>query len=198
MNKIILFGLFLLLAAAQIAVPAAMIGRHETVLREGRLYKFRTAPVDPADPFRGRYVALAIDENSGPAAEGVQQWLPDQTVYATLAEDSEGFAHIALVMPTPPDGPDYIRARVIYSADNRVHLRLPIDRYYMNEEMAPQAEIAYREHSRMAEQDAYVTVRVKDGDAQIEGLFVAGTPIEEFVRQQALRQQESAPEAAQE
>ena len=49
----ILLGL-VVVAAAQLAVPAWMIAGRELTLREGQVFKFRTRPVDPADAFRGR------------------------------------------------------------------------------------------------------------------------------------------------
>ena len=51
---------FILLCLVQTAVPLSMIARREFTLRNGRVYKFKTAPVDPYDAFRGRFVALAV------------------------------------------------------------------------------------------------------------------------------------------
>jgi len=51
----------------------------------------------------------------------------------------------------------------------------PLDRYYMDEHAAPAAEATYREHNRRE-------VRVKEGDAVVEELFIAGMPAREFLR----------------
>ena len=48
--------------AAQFYVPASMIMKHERVLRNGELFRFKTQPFDPADPFQGRYVRLRYSE----------------------------------------------------------------------------------------------------------------------------------------
>jgi len=66
--------------------------------------------------------------------------------------------------------------------DGLVYVQFPFDRYYMDEHAAPAAEAAYREHSRGEVRDVYVTVRVKDGNAVVEELFIAGMPIREFLR----------------
>jgi len=50
-NKQIL--IFALVALAQLYVPAKMVWNQESILEEGTEYKFKTAPVDPNDPFRG-------------------------------------------------------------------------------------------------------------------------------------------------
>ena len=53
MNKLRLI-IFILVALTQVAVPASMIWKRQHTLREGRAWKFRTAPVDPVDMMRGR------------------------------------------------------------------------------------------------------------------------------------------------
>lgn len=184
MNRTVLMGLFIVVAAAQIAVPASMIVRREAVLEQGRLFRFRVQPVDPYDAFRGRYVSLSLAEDSGPVPAG-SVWIAGQTVYAQLVEDSQGFAHIGRVTASEPDHPDYIAAKVRYVEGDRAFLDLFLDRYYTNENLAPEAESAYREHARAGVEDAYVAVRVRNGDAVIEGLYVAGERIEDFVRRQA-------------
>src|SRR5690554_461138 len=63
-NKKFLFIAFILVAIIQLAVPAKMIWDKENVLKSGKEFKFETAPVDPTDPFRGKYIALNYKENT--------------------------------------------------------------------------------------------------------------------------------------
>ena len=51
MLRILIFGV---VVVAQLAVPAAMVWQREQTLNHGRVWKFRTAPVDPVDVIRGR------------------------------------------------------------------------------------------------------------------------------------------------
>jgi hypothetical protein len=51
--------------------------------------------------------------------------------------------------------------------------------------MAPQAEQAYRENSRRGKENAYVTVRVRGGDAAIEQLYIDNQPLGDYLRAQA-------------
>ena len=175
-----ILGLFCCVAAAQLAVPAAMILRRETTLHEGRLFKFRTAPVDPYDAFRGRYVALSIEGLDVPVPSGVEL-TRNQRVYVRIEEGEDGFAKLASITLDRPDGDAYVQARTAWPRSGTVRLRVPFDRYYMDEEDAPEAERAYREHSGRGKRDAYVAVRVKKGFAVIEELYVGGEPIGEFV-----------------
>ena len=176
-----ILGLFTCLAFVQIATPVSMIVRREVTLREGRQWRFRTKPVDPYDAFRGRYVALRIAEDTAPIPKEVKL-VRNQKVYTLLKEDEKGFAKITGVSVKRPPGDAYLQAKVSYVQGKKVHLRLPFNRYYMEEEKAPAAETAYRKHSQRKSRDAYITVRVKAGFAVVEELYVGGKPILEFIQ----------------
>jgi uncharacterized membrane-anchored protein len=185
-NKKIILGLFICLAVVQTAVPVWAIVLREITLRSGTVFKFRTAPVDPYDAFRGRYVAIYPEESSAPTG-GVAFNRGDK-VYAHIVEGKQGFAEFSQVTFERPGGNAYIIARVnfVTRADDgaeRVYLNLPIDRFYMEEKAAPAAEEAYRRYSSTAQRDAYVVVRVNKGLAVIEDLYVAGKPIGNLVRE---------------
>ena len=168
---------------AQLAAPGSMIYRSEKTLREGQAFKFKTAPVDPYDAFRGRYVALSFENAEAPEGPPGRQIGYDVEVYALLENGPDGFARFRAATLEPPDSGAYLKVRTTYSwKPNIVALRLPFDRFYMPEELAPKAETAYREHSRRGQQDAYAVVRVRDGVGVIENVYVAGQPISEFVR----------------
>ncbi|MFA4889036.1 MAG: GDYXXLXY domain-containing protein [Candidatus Omnitrophota bacterium] len=186
MKKILIINLFFAAAILQIATPLSMIVRRETVLKSGVQFKFKAQPIDPFDAFRGRYVAIRIqgDEISAPQGEYFKY---GQNIYAHIRVDETGFAGFSTGSAEKPQGIPYISAKVLYPPEDRqpeskLRLSLPIDRYYMEENIAPAAERVYREHLRTDKQDAYVLVRVKDGFAVIEGLFVGGVPIEEAAR----------------
>jgi uncharacterized membrane-anchored protein len=172
--------ILLVIAAGQLAIPAMMIHQRELTLRDGHAYKFRTQPVDPYDAFRGRFVALRLEPNSVATNAVIEH---GTTVYVTLAEGPDGFAKFTGVSREPPVERDYLKVRTAWSSGGTVSLLLPFDRFYMEENAAPEAERAYREHSRQGgARDAYVIVRVRDGQGVIENLYVAGQPIAEFAR----------------
>lgn len=173
--------LFWVLSVFQLAVPVWMILNREMTLRHGRQFRFRAAPVDPYDAFRGRYVALQFEPNTAPVPAD-EKLAMNQKVHAQLAEDEHGFVQIAGVTATRPSGEAYVQCRVNSVADSLVYLQFPFDRYYMDERAAPAAEAAYREHSTREVRDVYVTVRVKDGNAVLEELYIEGIPIREFLR----------------
>ena len=171
--------LFALVALAQIAAPASLIWKREQTLRQGHVWKFRTAPVDPVDAFRGRYVALEFE------AEAQQISPPPnaqygQTVFVTLRPDAEGFAVIDQVLPGRPEGDDFIEAQL-----HGTTISLPFDKYWVTERDAPAAEAAYRAQSSREKRNAFVTVRVFKGDAALEQLYLDGLPLGEYLRANA-------------
>lgn len=176
-----LFSFFAVLSLFQLAVPVWLIANREITLRDGKSFRFRTAPVDPYDVFRGRFVALQVSPNSAPLSNS-QQFAVNKKVFAQLGEDNDGFAKIIAISANRPAGSDYVACRVNSFTDSLVYLQFPFERYYMDEHAAPAAEAAYREHSREEVGDVYLTVRVKDGDAVLEELYIEGMPIREFLR----------------
>jgi len=178
---------FVLLAIVQLAVIGSRIVKWETVMRTGKEYKFRAAPVDPADPFRGRYVALAYEAASVPRDQA-PNLRSHQEAFALLGVDRDGFAEIKALASEPPADADFVRVRIGYVSHVRpleqkeISLDLPFERFYVPEEIAPAAEKAYGAASARDKKDAYAVVRVKDGYGVIEDLFIGGEPIREFLR----------------
>ena len=171
--------LFVLVAAAQIAAPASLVWKRERTLRQGSVWKFRTAPVDPVDAFRGRYIALGFEAESQEIAVP-----PDatsgETIFVTLRADAEGFAQIDQASTTRPATDDFIEAQLSGKT-----VALPFDNYWVTERDAPAAEAAFRAQSRPEKRNAFVTVRVFRGDAAMEQLYLEGQPLGEYLRANA-------------
>jgi len=170
---------FVLVAFAQLAVPASLIWKREQTLRHGSVWKFRTAPVDPVDAFRGRYVALQFEaetqEITPPPNVG-----SGETVFVTLKQNAVGFAEIDQVSLTKPSADDFFEAQLSGKT-----VALPFDKYWVTERDAPAAEAAYRNLSRRDNQNAFVTVRVFRGDAAIEQLYLDNQPLPDYLRANA-------------
>lgn len=168
---------FALVALVQLMAPAYMAWRWEDVLITGQRFEWATAPVDPYDALRGRYVDLQFKETSGPVL-GDDVIEPGQTVYALIEVGREGRAFVSGVTAARPQQGAYVESRVHYVKDNIVHLGLPFKRYYLREDLAPAAEAAYRKH---AEKEGIALVRVKDGYAVVEELLIQGLPLPEYL-----------------
>ena len=177
------FPLFLLVALAQLYVPAKMVWEKETLWAAGKEYKFKVAPVDPNDPFRGKYITLAYEANRYETTD-TKEWKRGTTVYVSLLKDSEGFAAIKEVFRYPPtEELDFVEANLQRWTSNPTILFIdyPFNRFYMEESKAYDAEIAYRKMLRDSTQTAYALVNVKQGKALLKDVLIDGTPIQEVV-----------------
>lgn len=175
---------FVAVAAVQLFVPGYMIYEQETVLETGASYRFKTAPVDPYDPFRGRYVRLSMEATAAPVAPG-EAFRRGERVFVLLGRDGEGFARLESVSRERPAQGDYLRLKVRSVSGDSVHLAMPFDRYYAEETLAPAIEEAYRRHSRRERRSAFVVVRVRDGRGVIEALYIDNLPVGEYLARQA-------------
>ncbi len=190
-KKWIGMALFLLVAILHIGVPVSLIWAQEQILLNGEPFKFKTRPVDPYDPFRGRYVALDFDaaEMELPA-EAIDKTIEyGAPAYATIETDEEGFARFTAVSASPPSTGAYLKVESYWSRwetpkDGRYRVRvgIPFTRYYMNEQAAPEAERAVAANQQ-AEDSTYAWVRVLNGVGRIEKLYVQDIPIEDFIKQ---------------
>jgi uncharacterized membrane-anchored protein len=179
-----LIGFFCILAVAQVWVPLSMIARREATLRKGEAYKFRTRPVDPYDAFRGRYVALGFESNEG-TATNAHEFSRGQKVFVNVSVGTNGYATLGNVSVERPREGDYLSTSVRYPnlKQGRIRVKLPFNRFYMNEKRAPDAERQYRRAGRDEKRNAYALVRIRSGMAVIEDLYVDDKPILEFLKQ---------------
>jgi uncharacterized membrane-anchored protein len=177
--------IFVLVALAQLSVPGLMAwGRHQT-LKHGRVWKFKTAPIDPEDAVRGRYVALRFAAESFPGSESdAERIATGTTLYVVLKEDTDGFAQVDHVSMAPLKGDNVVSAKNGYWSNNSQRVVFPFDQFWLTEKHAPAAEMAYRENSRRGKENAYVTVRVRNGDAALEQLYIDNQPLAEYLRAQ--------------
>ncbi len=182
MTKPLVALIFAITLAAQLLVPASMIIKREATLREGKVFKFRTAPVDPYDAFRGRYVALSFAQDRISNPENIS-YKNGQRVFAILAADEAGFTQMVRIEPRRPRDADYLEVDVLYSVsyETNVMVRIPYDRFYMDEHIAPRAEFAYREFARDTNRTAYAELAVREGFGVVRDLYFDGVPVRQFI-----------------
>lgn len=196
-NKTTYIILFILVVIAQWFVPMQMITEQEDVIATGKTLKFKTAPIDPYDAFRGKYIFLNFENNRVLATAETKKLNFNDEIFVTF-KDSAGYALIQSVAITEPTTTsDYIKAKVDY-VDNSIfvgnldfdrgnsgiflHINYPFERYYMNENKAKQAEKAYSIASRDLKENVYAEVAIKNGVGVIKDVFIDKIPIKEYVK----------------
>jgi uncharacterized membrane-anchored protein len=184
-NKMALTGL-IILCLAQLFVAGRMISTHEAVLKEGVAYKFKTAPIDPNDPFRGKYITLNFENNELNVPDATQ-WHAGQRAYGRIKNNDEGFAIIDQLVEILPDTEEPYFEMTIGNIINtpeeqKVFLNFPFDRFYLEEKKAPEAEQIYREALASGSADTYALVYIKAGRAVIEDVLVGDLSIKNLGR----------------
>ena len=189
-KSIYIIIIFIVTIIAQLFVPAKMILDKEDVLNHGKVYKFKTKPIDPNDPFRGKYVVLSYDLDSYKTKE--LDWERGDEVFVYLGKDSLGYATISSVIKTLKKiDTDYVVAKVNWYSlsKNILYFDFEFDRYYMDEFKAKPAEDAYREFNRRIDTIdlTYSKVAIKNGNAVLKDVFINDIPLKIFVEKERLQ-----------
>jgi len=162
----------------QIGLPALQILRYEQTLHAGETIRLRTQPVDPYDPFRGRYVRLSFGnwsvpvEGTAPASSRRLEHL-----YVRFTNDPAGFACASVASYTAPEAGPYLRVPYRGYVGDSVNLSPPFDRFYANEERAPELERLYREAHAAGRSNTYALVRVLGGRGVIADLVLGSNVV---------------------
>lgn len=174
------------MAIIQLAIPAKMIWDKEKILETGKEFKFETAPVDPTDPFRGKYIVLQFNENSI-EIETDDNWVSGENIYVVLKPNVKGFSTIDYVSKEKPaDTEDFVLAKIEYVSGDKfktISISYPFDRFYMEESKAYDAEQQYIASQLDSTKTTYALVKIKDGDAVLKDVMIDGVSIREIVKQ---------------
>lgn len=183
--KRITIALFLIMCLAQWFVPAKMIYDSESIMRKGMQYRFKTLPVDPSDPFRGKYITLNFEANSISLPDSAD-WKPGEKVYVSFTTDTAGFAKAEAIYREEPLVEHYLETTVDYTTTNqpfRVFFKIPFSRYYLEESKASKAEQAYWSSLRDSTQVAYGLVSIGAGTAILKDVMINEKSIVEVVNE---------------
>jgi uncharacterized membrane-anchored protein len=190
-KKIYFLAIFTALALAQLYVPLSLAWQWENVLQNGQAFYLETAPVDPYDAFRGRYISLNFKENKAPFNDALPASLEyGQTVYAVL-ETTAGrqAAFIKEISVQKPVNKPYVKTR-FNGFDSKippvVEVVFPFNRYYLPEEFALSAEkeLARRSRQSKNKKKAVALVRIQDGYGVIENIYVDDKPLLKYLKEQ--------------
>ena len=194
-------GLFFAYAAIIVLIPAYIAVSSQNVLNNGKLYKFKPMAYDPFDPFRGKFLRVNYERNNIPTKFDFKE---GQTVYVSIGVDKEGFAFFEEAFKSPPKHKAYLKSTVewagfdellqrqiemaiedddfdLSSIDTRsvVNIKIPdnMNKFFINEDDAGRAEkVFFREQANI-----YIGVRVLDGEARLEDIYVRDQPILDYL-----------------
>jgi uncharacterized membrane-anchored protein len=184
--KLLSWIFFGLLCAVQLGVIVFQIMSYERILKEGEVFYLKVSPLDPYDPFRGRYVTLRFDTaTKAPLAKGeAMKERPKAYAIFEHSDQNDSIKEIRFAKPLSGNflevnvSPHYQSMTQKDDASKLVYFSLPFDRFYMREEIAPKAEQVLRARSGIT---VNAKLRVLKGKGVIEELMVGETPLSQFV-----------------
>lgn len=186
--KVIIIVIAAVVALAQWLVPGSMIWKREQILAKGETFRFRTEPVDPSHPFKGRYIVLSFKENVFTAIKPDSNLGSAGEVFVLLDKDKDGFATIRNVVKEEPSANSgFVKANISYinteGDTSTIHLDYPFQEFYMDEFKAPKAEAVYRESVTDSTQRTYAVVSALNGEAVIKDVMINEKPIRQVVKE---------------
>lgn len=188
MNKKYIWGLFGLMVLAQWLVAGGMVARYQHTLSNGTAYKFKCAPRDPADFFRGRYVYLTFEQNDV-LVDSTEGWNYGEEAFGILANDSAGFAKVVRLLHEAPAEHDCIKLEITSAYPEgqgtgkmRVGFQYPFTQYFMEEEAAIAAETTFRDALRKDSITSYGVVKIKNGAGILDNVMLGDISLRDAVR----------------
>ncbi|HTE32836.1 MAG TPA: GDYXXLXY domain-containing protein [Chryseolinea sp.] len=180
-----LIALFVGMVSAQWLVPLKMIYDGEQVVSNGTVYKFKTRPVDPSDPFRGKYITLNFEVDG---IADTTSYESGELINIIFENDSAGYARpLVAQKETPSEGP-YLQTTVTYSSrDDSEHpmvfFNLPFDRFYLEESKASEAERLSWQSRQDSTQITYGIVHIGSGRAVLTDVMINDKSIAKIVEE---------------
>jgi uncharacterized membrane-anchored protein len=173
--------IFLAACLAQWAAPLSSIWQREQVLKRGELIRVKCAAPDPYDPLRGRFLAVRPAQDRASITPGTLADLRAGTdAFALLRVGGDGLAEVAEISPSRPAGGMFVKVRLHYVTSESANFRWPFDRFFLNEKLAPEADVWLAENLR-GEKPVVAEVRVLNGQAVLQDLTVEGRSFREIL-----------------
>ncbi len=183
-HRRLIFIIFIAVAILQLFVPLKIILKYNDVLKNGKVYKFKTAPIDPNDPFRGKYISLSFDDAVSTYLSN-KEWNGNEKIFVLLDEDNRGFAKIKNISTIEPKYTSlYVKAQVYGLMKNKIiRITYPFNKFFISETKAKSTERIYREAIRKSnKKPAYALVAIKNGNGVIKDIIINGKPIKKYNR----------------
>ena len=141
--------LFFLLVIFQLYVPASVVFNQERIHFSGTKFKMQLAPIDPNDPFRGKYIILSFKENRARLPKQ-GKYEPGDVVYVVMKPGKNEFLKIESIsheFQSVKSPRACIKARIHLTTEadgyKEAQLVYPFTRFYVEESKAADIEERY-------------------------------------------------------
>jgi len=173
--------LFILMVLFQVYVPASMVFNQERIYFAGTAYKMQLAPIDPNDPFRGKYIILAFRENITTIPKDNKLNLAND-VYVIMKPGKNDFLEIDSIVPNfkSVKAPAVcIKASIgsisgTANGHQEAHIDYPFTRYYLEESKASEAEQRYLKAAADTNSLSYGLISVYNENVVVKDVIING------------------------
>ena len=173
--------------------PVRTVLRFSFPASKGVVVRFRVTAYDPYDPMRGRYVRLNLNDFERnirlPKKNRKLDFRHQQGIFAVLEPERDATAKIVDLVADRKDVPPgkmFLPVRFLWSHQEydiktrkhlnmwTHHIRLPFNRFYLNERKAPEAEKLLQKRNTKAE---LIVIVYPDGVYQVQDLMINGKSV---------------------
>jgi len=173
-NKSIVILVFLLVAMAQIAIPAKLILDKENLLESGLKYKFEIYPVNFNYSYIDDYLTLIFKE-SKICVSNEKEWVNGETVYVVFSTDKDGFVKIKSISKSIPiNNIPFVKAKVNFvtmDGSKILSLSYSFNRYYFDMINFSDVENKIKKYDKGVRNVCYAVVCVKEGEAVLKDVI---------------------------
>ena len=169
--------------------PVRTILRFSFPASKGVAVRFRVTAYDPYDPMRGRYVRLNLTEASRirlPEKKRTLNFRYGQPVFAVLDISRPAIIDLVAERKDVPRGKFFLPVQYQWfnqdwdpkkkkQLKTGIHMvKLPFERFYLNERKAPEAEKLLQKRNTKAE---LIVIVYPDGVYQVQDLMINGKSV---------------------
>jgi uncharacterized membrane-anchored protein len=158
-----------------------MISKYKTVLDKGEIVKMKLAPRDPINPFKGKYLHLTFDERRFKTEK--KEWKRNEDIFLHYHINTDRYLKVDSISSEIFSFENVMKVKVSYFAnyDNRLEVKYPFEKYFIEESKALPAEQKIRELLRNKHSNVYAEISVLNSIPVLKEVYVDGVPILEFL-----------------
>jgi len=174
------YVLFLLMVLAQWFIPLKMLNDQKKIKTEGIEFHFLTRPIDPIDPLRGKYINLEFVLNQFEADYINESF--EGRAFAEIVKDDEGFASIKKISKEALHEKNVIEIFINNVNKKVAYFELPFNKYFLNENIAQDAEDNYEKLRTNRKIKCYAKVFINNGGHALTDVFVEDRSLIELTK----------------
>lgn len=167
---------FILLAVLQIMTLLFIAWEWNRTVSLGKEYKFQLKPTVIAAS-RDNYFYFSFKEDHAVFEDALKNSPSYTSGYALLTKDVAGYGKIIKIVKDKPVDDDYIKVNIAYISEGIAYLHFPFNKYKVNPIRQEKKNIDYTNKRA----DGYATIKVKDGNGVVDGIYFDNKPVSEFL-----------------